>query len=113
MPEIDLAERHERERRGREVEVRRDRRQHVARSRAGDRQPGQPEPEHLEPDDPVGRQVVHGTSASGGPRPAAIRTGGTRRASDARATVNSPTIRPASLSIAVSVIRPGCRHPLR
>ena len=28
-------------------------------------------------------------------------------ASDARATVNSPTIRPASLSIAVRVIRPG------
>ncbi len=28
-------------------------------------------------------------------------------ASEARATVNSPTIRPASLSIAVRVIRPG------
>ena len=33
-------------------------REHVARARPGDGQPDQAQPEHLEPDRPVGRQVV-------------------------------------------------------
>ena len=57
-PEVDPSERHERERLGRQVEVRRDRREHLPRPRARDRQPGQPQAEHLEPDRPVARQVV-------------------------------------------------------
>ena len=68
-------------------------------------QPDQPEAEDLEPHGPVGRQVVA--------EPARVVDLGRQRPEQvelprppACATVNSPTIRPASLSIAVSVIRP-------
>ena len=56
--EVDPPERHEREGLGREVEVRGDRREHVARARPGDRQPDEAQPEHLEADRAVGRQVM-------------------------------------------------------
>ena len=48
-----------------------------------------------------------GTSGNGGPRRPASRTGRRRRARPGGRPSNSPTIRPASFSIAVSVIRPG------
>ena len=75
----------------------------IARARPGDRQPDQPD-QDLEPHGPVGRQVVAEPA-----RVVDLRRQRPNRknssASVARATVNSPTIRP-SLSIAVSVIRP-------
>ena len=56
-PEVDPPEVHEPERLGRQVRGG-DRGQHVARPRAGDRQARQRQAEDLEPDAPVGRQVM-------------------------------------------------------
>ena len=55
---IDGPERHERERLGREVQIRRHGREDVARTRACQGQPGQAQAEDLEADAAVGRQVV-------------------------------------------------------
>ena len=105
-PEVDAAERHERERLGRQVEIRRDGGEDVARPRTRDGHADQRQPQHLEPDRAVIGQVV--------PEPARVMDLGRQRAEEVELvrlggapTVNSPTIRPASLSIAVKVIRPG------
>ena len=57
-PEVDAAERHERERGGRQVEIRCDGGEDVARPRPGQRQTDEGQAEDLERHRPVARQVV-------------------------------------------------------